>query len=184
MSKTNYSNFFVVDLELTCWENMPRSEQLAKNEVIEIGLTEIDLKEKKITNSRSYLVKPKDLNISDFCTSLTGITKEQLVVANDLTKVSKQIRTDFPYFKNTPWGAWGDDFDALKRDCDAKNAVMPFSDNYYDLQELYTLSNGLDKRVKLNFVLERYNMKFQGREHSGKDDSYNTALILLKMWEK
>jgi inhibitor of KinA sporulation pathway (predicted exonuclease) len=184
MSKTNYSRFFVVDLELTCWADMPRSEQLAKNEIIEIGLTEIDLKERKILKSNSYLVKPKNLDISDFCTSLTGITKQQLESASDLTKVSKQIRNDFPYFKNTPWGAWGDDYYAVVRDCASKNAVNPFSDNYYDLQELYTLSNGLDKRVKLNYVLEKFGMTFQGREHSGKDDSYNTALVLLKMWER
>lgn len=42
------------------------------------------------------------------------------------------------------------------------------------------LGNSL-QRVNLNSMLKRFGLNFEGREHSGLDDSKNIARVVIKM---
>jgi inhibitor of KinA sporulation pathway (predicted exonuclease) len=64
----------IIDLESTCFEGMPRSEQNQITEIIEIGITEVNTIKKHIIRTDSWLVKPQKTAITDYCTKLTGIS--------------------------------------------------------------------------------------------------------------
>lgn len=183
MKKISYNKFYVIDLELTCWDNLSREEQLSASEIIEIGISEVCMKDKKILKKKSYFVKPnKNPVLSDFCKNLTKITQEEIDKAPYLPKVSKNIRKDFPQISSCVWGAWGDDNLAISKEFTLKNAVNPFNlDKYYDIQELFVLKNSLDKRISMIKALEMKEIPHVGVLHRADDDSYNTALLLLDL---
>lgn len=181
MGKVSYSKLLVVDLEGTCWEDIPRAEQSKITEIIEIGITQVDLIEKRIEKTKHYLVKPKKTEITPYCTLLTGITPEMINSEGmELTRVSKLIRNEFPV-TSSYWGSWGDDIILLKKDCELKNAVMPFNnDRFLNFQDMYSLKNGLERSVALIKVMESLELDFQGKQHRAGPDSFNTAKVILK----
>ena len=67
----------VLDLELSCYPGgvFPPDE---RQEIIEIGLTTVDLARMKILKVRSIPIIPTMSSISPFCTELTGWTEEAL----------------------------------------------------------------------------------------------------------
>ncbi len=69
----------VVDLESTCWKGSPPPDQTS--EIIEIGLCTIDLNTLTRTEKRSFLVKPVQSEISDFCSELTTLIPEMFTDA-------------------------------------------------------------------------------------------------------
>jgi len=67
----------VLDLELSCYPGgiFPADE---RQEIIEIGLTTVDLARMKVLKVRSIPIIPTMSSISPFCTELTGWTEEAL----------------------------------------------------------------------------------------------------------
>jgi inhibitor of KinA sporulation pathway (predicted exonuclease) len=179
--KLDYSRFLILDLEATCWPDISREEQSLKNEIIQFGIVEVDLVNRCISREMSYFVKPKKNKIlSSFCTELTGITQEQVDSAHDLTKISKEIRTFFNPGR-VAWGAWGDDYNLIKRDCLEKNAVNPFNECYYDLQQLYAIKTAAKQRTTVANAMNQYGLTFEGSAHNALVDARNTAQLFLKM---
>ena len=181
MGRLNLSRLLVVDLEGTCWDNITRQEQWEKTQIIEFGVTEIDLINKTIVKTKSYLVNPKE-QLTEFCTSLTTITQSMVDEAQFLAKVSKQIRTDFNT-ENVAWGAWGKDFELVERECLKKNAVNPFSKTYFDFQEMYSMMKGVPKTINMTKVLDELQIPLEGTLHRADADSLNTAKIVLHMFK-
>jgi inhibitor of KinA sporulation pathway (predicted exonuclease) len=182
MSNVDLSRLLVIDLEGTCWENMPRQEQEQNTEIIQIGITQINLVTKRIEKTKSYFIKPVKTEISKYCELLTGITPELIEKEGiALTRASKLIRNEFPTTR-AYWGSWGDDHLLLKRDCDDKKAVMPFSERFLNYQELYSMKNGLLKPVSLRNAMETHELQFRGTQHRADDDSFNTAKLILKVF--
>lgn len=180
MSNVDLSRILVVDTEGTCWEDMPRQEQLLKTEIIQIGITQINLVTKRIEKTKSYFIKPTKTEISKYCEMLTHITPELIQQEGiSLARASKLIRNEFPTTR-AYWGAWGDDDILIKKECIEKNAVMPFSDRFLNFQELYSMKNGLLKPVSLRNVMEKLELEFRGTHHRADDDSFNTAKVILK----
>ena len=66
----------VIDVEATCWEGRPPPGQV--HEIIEIGLTVVDLTAGKRTGRHRILVRPERSAVSGFCTALTGLTQGQV----------------------------------------------------------------------------------------------------------
>ena len=67
----------VIDIESTCWDGgfPPRGEA---NDIIEIGLTRLELSSGRRLEKRSILVRPERSKVSPFCTELTTLTQEQV----------------------------------------------------------------------------------------------------------
>ncbi len=83
----------VVDLESTCWEGSPPPEQTS--EIIEIGLCTVDLNTLTHSEKRSFLVKPVQSEISDFCTELTTLTPDMFAGAGTLADAVKILKKEF-----------------------------------------------------------------------------------------
>jgi inhibitor of KinA sporulation pathway (predicted exonuclease) len=66
----------VVDVEATCWDGRPPEGQT--NEIIEIGLTVVDLEAVKRVAKHRILVRPARSAVSGFCTELTGLTQAEV----------------------------------------------------------------------------------------------------------
>ena len=80
----------VVDIEATCWEGNPPAGQYS--EIIEVGIVVMDLSIRnqqrnrkqnngklstiRITDKKSFLIKPVASEVSRYCTELTTITPE------------------------------------------------------------------------------------------------------------
>lgn len=145
--KFENKDLWIVDLEATCWDenNFSKKEehreyQKTNREVIEIGVAIIDFKKGLIKDNFTYLIKPNKSEITDFCTQLTTITKEDVnLKGNTLQKVSKELRRRGSQSVN--WGAWGAfDYNFMKEQCADKQAEMPFSDNFINISDLYMWS--------------------------------------------
>src|SRR3954467_4055740 len=67
----------VIDIEATCWDGgfPPKGET---NDIIEIGLTPLELSTGRRLEKRSILVRPERSKVSPFCTSLTTLTQAQV----------------------------------------------------------------------------------------------------------
>lgn len=61
----------VVDVEATCWAGQPPPGQV--NEIIEIGLTVVDLDSATRVAKHRILVRPQRSRVSEFRTELTGV---------------------------------------------------------------------------------------------------------------
>src|SRR5262245_16464592 len=71
----------VVDVEATCWEGEPppwRREARQVSEIIEIGLTVVDLAAGRRLARHKILVRPERSAVSEFCTELTGLTRAEV----------------------------------------------------------------------------------------------------------
>src|SRR3954465_14601249 len=67
----------VIDIESTCWDGgfPPKGET---NDIIEIGLTPLELSTGRRLEKRSILVRPERSKVGPFCTQLTTLTQEQV----------------------------------------------------------------------------------------------------------
>lgn len=66
----------VVDVEATCWAG--RASAGAVSEIIEIGLTVVDLDRVERVAKHRIPVRPVSLRVGEFCTELTGLTQEEV----------------------------------------------------------------------------------------------------------
>jgi inhibitor of KinA sporulation pathway (predicted exonuclease) len=78
---TNQELLNVVDVEATCWAGEPPDwlgGAKQASEVIEIGLTVVDLAAGQRLARHKILVRPQRSAVSDFCTELTGLTQAEV----------------------------------------------------------------------------------------------------------
>lgn len=172
------SKILVIDLESTCWEgDIPRGQA---NEIIEIGLCVFDPK----TGAREkhgILVKPKQSEISPFCTKLTTITQAMLDAEGvPLAEAIKFVNGFNP--KQRGWASWGDyDRRQFERDCKAKSIRYPFGVTHLNIKNLFAIKHGLPREVGMPGALEILKRPVEGTHHRGIDDAYNIAGILAHL---
>ena len=66
----------IIDLEATCWKGPVPEGQV--NEIIEIGICQLDVNTGEISKNKGILIQPQRSEVSPFCTELTTITQELL----------------------------------------------------------------------------------------------------------
>ena len=93
----------VFDLEATCWEG--RENAYKWREVISLGACILDLKTLEISDKFHMLCKPVRSEISEYCTRITGITKEQAENGVEFEFMCKSIADKFKT-KSFPCAAW------------------------------------------------------------------------------
>lgn len=64
-------------------------------EIIEIGVVERDLGSLAVTRERAYFVLPRRWEISERCTELTGITKQDIRSARPFPEVLEALAEEF-----------------------------------------------------------------------------------------
>jgi len=177
MGTKKFDQILVVDIECTAWE--PREAQGEQpSEIIEIGICRLKMDSFEITDKISYMVRPKYSEVTEFCTSLTGLTWNDVKIgmpfANACNKLFKNFGTS-----NRVWASWGDgDREQFLCECKEKNARYPFSQTHINASALFSLMTGQKQRISVSNALKKIGLEFVGQVHSGADDAYNTARIL------
>lgn len=179
MAKCRYDILNIIDLEATCGDEI---KKLNVDEIIEIGITQINRNSKKVIKSKSFLVKPSLSWVTPFCTELTGHTQEELdTYGMSFADACLSIEDEFET-KTYGWAAWGNyDMIMLTKQCRKFHVDYPMSPSFMNIAMLFSVLTGRAKAPGLAKACKLMNIEMEGRHHNGKDDSYNTAKILLQL---
>lgn len=170
----------VIDLEATCWNGPRPPEQ--ESEIIEIGITTIDLQTGGRDARESILVRPERSTISPFCTELTTLTQEQLdEYGYSFQKACWMLRKKYVSKRRT-WASYGDyDRRMFEQQCLARNIHYPFNASHINIKNIFAVMLGLKVEVGLAEALRIMDIPFEGTHHRGVDDAWNAALLLAKL---
>jgi inhibitor of KinA sporulation pathway (predicted exonuclease) len=169
----------VVDVEATCWDGQPPSGQV--NEIIEIGLTVVDLAAGERTGRHRILVRPERSAVSAFCTELTGLTQDEVDTGIGFAEACRVLAAEHQTGVR-PWASWGDyDRKQFERQCDGTGAIYPFGKKHVNAKMVFTAARGLRRRPGMDRALEIAGLPLEGRHHSGEDDAWNIAALILDL---
>ncbi|MEU8920171.1 3'-5' exonuclease [Kitasatospora sp. NPDC048545] len=169
----------VVDVEATCWDGQPPPGQVS--EIIEIGLTVVDLRAGERLAKHRLLVRPTRSKVSPFCTELTGLTQAEvdggLSFAEACRTLAARHRTG-----STPWASWGDyDRNQFTRQCRQTGTPYPFGHRHTNAKVVFTASHVLRRRPGMAQALTLAGLPLEGRHHRGDDDAWNIAALVLDL---
>ncbi|KAM6165459.1 ERI1 exoribonuclease 2 isoform 2-T2 [Erethizon dorsatum] len=200
-SKQLYDYVIVIDFESTCWND---GRHHNSQEIIEFPAVLLNTSTGEIESEFHAYVQPQEHPIlSEFCTELTGIKQVQVDEGVPLkiclsqfckwihkiqqqkkifftTGVSESSTSEVKLCAFVTWSDW-DLGVCLEYECKRKQLLKPvFLNSWIDLRTTYKLFYRR-KPKGLSGALQEVGMEFSGREHSGLDDSRNTALLAWKM---
>jgi len=169
----------IVDVEATCWDGQPPPGQVS--EIIEIGLTVVDLGEGTRLAKHRILVRPQRSRVSAFCTELTSLTQVDVDEGVPFADACRKLARDHETNK-LPWASWGDyDRNQFTRQCDHTGTEYPFSSDHTNAKRRFTEALGLRKRPGMAQALTIAGLPLEGRHHRGDDDSWNIAALVLHL---
>ncbi|XP_059547990.1 ERI1 exoribonuclease 2 isoform X8 [Myotis daubentonii] len=191
----------VIDFESTCWEEGKRHRT---QEIIEFPAVLLNTSTGEIESEFHAYVQPQEHPIlSEFCMELTGIKQDQVdegvplkICLSQFCKWIQKIQqqkkiifatgvSDLPTseVKLCAFVTWSD-WDlgvCLEYECKRKQLFKPvFLNAWIDLRVTYKIFYKR-KPKGLSGALQEVGIEFLGREHSGLDDSRNTAFLAWKM---
>jgi inhibitor of KinA sporulation pathway (predicted exonuclease) len=166
----------IVDVEATCWEG--RTPPGQQNEIIEIGICQLDLESLEISRARGILVKPQRSKVSEFCTQLTTLTQEQVDGGLLFDEACKVLETEYASMEY-PWGSWGSyDMRMFTDQCPSFGVTYPFSSQHINLKKRFAAAFGLSRPMGMAGALRYLNLELIGTHHRGEDDAPNIARIV------
>ncbi|NXI68270.1 ERI2 exoribonuclease, partial [Anseranas semipalmata] len=190
----------VVDFEATCWRDARRRSP----EIIEFPAVLLNASTGEIESEFHTYVQPQEHPVlSEFCTELTGITQNQVdegvplnICLSQFLKWIQKIQKEkkILFSSDTPsnstseakpctfvtWTDW-DLGVCLQYECKRKQLRKPdILNSWIDLKATYRAFYNR-KPKGLNGALQDLGMAFAGREHSGLDDSRNTARLAWRL---
>ena len=172
----------VVDVEATCWEGDPPPGQVS--EIIEIGLTSVDLASGERVGKHRLLVRPRRSSVSPFCTGLTGLTQAEVDTGVDFAEACRLLAVEHQA-GSRPWASWGDyDRKQFTRQCRAAGVPYPFGRRHWNAKLVFTGAHGLRRRPGMAQALTIADLPLEGRHHSGADDAWNIAALVLHLAER
>lgn len=188
LDKQLFDFIIVVDVEATCEEN----NRHYLHEVIELPGVLIDVRTGQVDRARSFhtYVKPwRNPTLTPFCTQLTGITQETVDAAPTITEAiqlfEKWYRETIPrgakviFATDGPW-----DFKNFIHEHHVLRDHVGLPSIFYEYLDIRTtfahnLNHGVP--IKLDAMLRKMNLRFDGRPHNGFDDAYNIARLAVAM---
>ncbi|WP_406055171.1 exonuclease domain-containing protein [Streptomyces sp. NBC_01077] len=169
----------IVDVEATCWEG--ERPPGAVSEIIEIGLTVVDLGAGERVSRHRILVRPVRSKVSAFCTELTGLTQAEVDTGLDFAAACRLLATTYEAGVR-PWASWGDyDRNQFTRQCRATDTAYPFGRHHTNAKAVFTEAYRLPKRPGMARALELAGLPLEGRHHRGEDDAWNIAALVLRL---
>ncbi|GAA5005899.1 3'-5' exonuclease [Streptomyces siamensis] len=172
----------VIDVEATCWEGQPPPG--AVGEIIEIGLTVVDLGTGERVEKHRLLVAPARSAVSPFCTELTGLTQEEVAAGVPFAEACRILAARHRAGER-PWASWGDyDRRQFTRQCRATGTTYPFGHRHTNAKAVFTDAHGLRKRPGMAQALRVAGLPLEGRHHRGEDDAWNIAALILGLVER
>lgn len=179
----------VVDLELTCGVGVTPETQ----DIIEAGFCVLELGRPVLeSDASSLLIKPERSPITDFCTNLTGITREMMADQPNFLDQAAVIREIFARAGADAWVSWGQDHTLTQRQSLALGIADPFAAAgipHIDLKPPITTlvfrvtaakrPEGSSSGVSINLAMKALGLSGEGQATSAKFDAYNAARILF-----
>jgi inhibitor of KinA sporulation pathway (predicted exonuclease) len=182
--------YVVLDFEATCL----KEKVLRPREIIELPSVIVDVESRKVISKFQRYVKPvRHPKLSDFCTELTGIT--QKTVDNGCT-IQEAVKDYNKWLSDN--GLFGSNFiiftcgdwdlkEMYPLQCKISNMKLahPFR-KWINIKEPFCqvyFPNGKGKSGGMVKMMDHLGLKLEGRHHSGIDDCWNTARILIRMIE-
>jgi len=190
--KQLFDFMIVVDFECTCEKN----SNDYPNEIIEFPAVLIDIRDGgkilKAKSFRSYAKPWRNPELTLFCTQLTGIEQRHVDIAPDLPTVVKNFEKW--YLSTIPKGAkvilatdgpWDFRNFILKNSVKRDHVAFPtIFYEYIDIRTTFSNYFNHGRPLKLEKMLSKMNLKFQGRQHCGFDDAVNIARLAVAMMTK
>jgi inhibitor of KinA sporulation pathway (predicted exonuclease) len=173
----------VIDIESTCWDGgfPPKGET---NDIIEIGLTPLELSTGRRLEKRSLLVRPERSKVSPFCTSLTTLTQAQVDTGILFKDACKILEAEY-LTQERLWASFGDyDRRQFDKQCREQGVRYPFGPSHLNVKTLCAISRGLPTEIGLPQALAYYGLKLEGTHHRGHDDAWNIAALLAEMLKR
>lgn len=180
--------YVVLDFEATCEEDHIKWNN---QEIIEFPM--IVVHNRKIIREFHKYVKPVfNKVLTRFCTNLTGITQSQVDSSDEFTQVLadaiifiNELQKDFPNdeIKFVTCGDW-DLRTMIYKQCKLSNISVPiFFKNYVNIKNIFSEKTGVPKKEIGGMVgmLKYFNIRLEGRHHSGIDDCRNIVKILIRL---
>lgn len=177
--KSNILN--VLDLELSCYpdDKFPAGEQ---KEIIEFGITTVDLSKLTILQSFSLPIIPTMSSISPYCTELTGWTEAKLKRQGmPFSEALRRIEKKYGGKNRTVVTDSDKELDAVRAQCQLMGLPCPFGSGYFNVSTFIAVLTGELRNLSLPEKLALFQLEFDGSLHSGKDDSRNIARLLIEM---
>ncbi|XP_066239558.1 ERI1 exoribonuclease 2 isoform X2 [Saccopteryx leptura] len=201
LGKSKFKQLFdyliVIDFESTCWNDGKHHLTQEITVLLNTSTGEID------SEFHAYVQPEEHPILSEFCMELTGIKQAQVDEGVPLkiclsqfckwiqkiqqqkniifaTGVSDLSTSEVKLCAFVTWSDW-DLGVCLEYECKRKQLLKPaFLTTWIDLRVTYK-SFYRRKPQGLRGALQEVGIEFSGREHSGLDDSRNTALLAWKM---
>lgn len=187
-SEFMYRYLFVLDFEANCQQG----EQLDPQEIIEFPVVVVDTKVNAIVKEFTFhtYIKPDVHKLTPFCTELTGITQELVdskgIPLAEALKKFHQWATALEFNLDeccfVTCGLW-DLKTCLKNEAAFRKIDLdPFFKRFVNLKEVFSITYGFkDSRFGMVDMLDELEIEQKGRHHSGIDDSFNIAEIVVQM---
>lgn len=169
----------VIDLELSCYpENkFPEGE---RQEIIEIGLTIVDLSGMRILKTHSMPIIPTMSSISPFCTELTGWTEAALKKQGmPYEEAIRRLTEKYGSQNRLLISDSGGDRKAVDWQCSYDCKPSPFGPDELNVSVLYSVYTKDFRNVSLENKLRRMGLSFQGVPHRADADSLNIARLFI-----
>lgn len=176
-------NIVSLDLELNQYNGHPK--------IIQIGVAIGDLERRQILEKKSFMVNPGE-GITEYISTLTGITDHQVKDAPDLIGAFKQLAEYLQTFETHKQPiVWGNgDIWALKKELAEMNMsqddwkLWPFG--FTEMNVKTTVQMILTARKEktqggLAKSMNKFGLSFQGTKHRADDDAFNTMRIYFKL---
>lgn len=173
----------VIDIESTCWDGglAPKGET---NDIIEVGLTPLELHTGRRLEKRSILVRPERSKLSPFCTQLTTLTQRQVDGGVPFKDACKVLETEY-HAPERLWASYGDyDRRQFEKQCRDQGVRYPFGPSHLNVKTLFAVGRGLPTEVGLPQALALLGLKLEGTHHRGDDDAWNIAAVLWEVLKK
>ncbi|WP_416981863.1 exonuclease domain-containing protein [Streptomyces sp. T028] len=176
----------VIDVEATCWEGQPPPGSV--NEIIEIGLTVVDLRARRRLARHGIMVRPTRSGVSPFCTELTGLTQADVDRGVTFAQACRLLVDEYGAAER-PWASWGDyDRRQFARQSKADRVAYPFGHpverGHTNAKAVFTTAHGLRRKPGMSQALRIAGLPLEGRHHRGEDDAWNIAALVLDLVER
>ncbi|AGM07164.1 hypothetical protein AORI_4580 [Amycolatopsis keratiniphila] len=173
----------VIDVEATCWEGQPPAGSV--NEIIEIGLTVVDVSAGRRVSRHRVLIRPVRSTVSDFCTELTGLTQAEVERGVSFGEACRILVEEYEAGER-PWASWGEyDRRQFARQSQADGVAYPFGypaeRTHTNAKAVFAAVYGLRKKPGMDRALQIAGLPLEGRHHRGEDDAWNIAALVLDL---
>ena len=175
--------YIIFDLEATC-----DAKQNFVSETIEIGAVKFN--DNIMIDEFQTFIRPIETPITNFCTALTGINKNTLVLAPLFPEAYKNFISWTCLENNQPlfcsWGFY--DKKQIIYDCRRHNIQYKEILNHvslkHELPKIYEKSKLPSRGIGMKRALNLLNIPFEGKHHRAIDDAKNISKIFLYYFDR